>query len=150
MTVIAWDGTQLAADKWTSFGSVVGVTTKIHRVGDALVGGAGSTAVIKEMVEWIRRGCIAAEFPAVQRDVKEGCSLLVIRKVLRDRVILQYETTPYPLVIESPIWAIGTGRDLALMAMHLGETATSAVLLTAGFCSDCGGGVDFLTFEEDK
>lgn len=47
MTVIAWDGKTLAADKRVGYGNMHRTTTKIRRVGDALVGcsGSGSLAV---------------------------------------------------------------------------------------------------------
>lgn len=143
MTVVAWDGRTLAADKRTSFGGLHALTTKVHRVGDALVAGCGTTALIHEMVEWLRRGADPATFPAAQRDSKESCSLIVVRA---GEPVLQYETTAYPLVIENRQWAIGSGRDFAIMAMHLGKSAPEAVELTAHFCHDCGNGVDALGF----
>ena len=143
MTVVAWDGKTLAADKMTSFGGLFAVTTKVHRVDDALVAGCGTTALIREMLQWLHNGSDPAQFPAGQRDAKECCSMLVIR---RGQPVLQYESTPYPLVIENRQWAIGSGRDFAIMAMHLGKTAPEAVEMTALFCNDCGGGVDALEF----
>ena len=69
----------------------------------------------------------------------DNCSALVVEL---DGTLSQYETTAYPLRIENRQWAIGSGRDFAVMAMHLGKTAAEAVLLTAQFCHDCGNGVD--------
>lgn len=143
MTCIAWDGRTLAADKRTSFGGLHATTSKVHRVGDALVAGCGTTALIAEMLWWLRDGADPAKFPAQQRDSKESVSLLVVRS---GQPLLQYETTPWPLVIENMQWAIGSGRDFAMMAMHLGKSAAEAVELTAHFCHDCGNGVDVLEF----
>ena len=139
MTVIAWDGLCLSGDKRTSFGGLHGTTTKVHRIGGYLVGGCGNAAVIAEMREWVGMGCKPAEFPASQRDVKENASIIVISP---SGSVYQYEHTPYPLRIENEKWAIGSGRDFALMAMYLGKTSAEAVKLTAEFCSDCGNGVD--------
>ena len=142
MTVIAWDGNTLAADKRTSFGGSHCTTTKVRRVGDTLVSGCGTSALLREMLRWLEDGADPSKFPAAQRDSKESVSLLVVP---RNGHLLQYETGPYPLVIEDLRWAVGSGRDFAVMAMHLGKSAIEAVELTAQFCSDCGNGVDFLT-----
>jgi ATP-dependent protease HslVU (ClpYQ) peptidase subunit len=61
--------------------------------------------------------------------------------------VLQYESTPHPLVIQDKHWAIGSGRDFAIMAMHLGKTAAESVELASLFCNDCGNGVDTLELE---
>lgn len=143
MTVIAWDGHTLAADKRTSFGGLHATTTKLHRLPDGrLFAGCGPTALIAEMRHWIGAGADPATFPAAQRNAADNCSALV---VLLDGKLIQYETTAYPLVLENRQWAIGSGRDFAVMAMHLGKTAPEAVLLTAQFCHDCGNGVDSMT-----
>lgn len=142
MTVIAWDGRTLAADKRTSFGGLHATTTKVHRLPDGrLFAGCGPTALIQEMRHWVAFGADPATFPAAQRTSADSCSALV---VMLDGSLIQYETTAYPLCFENRQWAIGSGRDFAVMAMHLGKTAREAVLLTAEFCHDCGNGVDAL------
>lgn len=146
MTVVAWDGRTLAADKRTSFGGLHATTTKVFRVGDWLVSGCGTTALLYEMRRWLEDGADPTKFPAQQRDAKENVSLLVVP---RSGPLMQYETTPYPLLIENRQWAIGSGRDFAVMAMHLGKTAAEAVELAATFCHDCGNGVDVLTHERN-
>lgn len=140
MTVIAWDGEMLAADKRTSFGSLHATTTKIRRLSDGrLLAGCGVTALIEEMYAWVDSGANPATFPAAQRNAEDNASVLVVGL---DGPLLQYETTAYPLRIENRQWAIGSGRDFAAMAMRLGKNAREAVELTAEFCHDCGGGVD--------
>ena len=142
MTVVAWDGTTLAADKMTSFGGLHGTTTKVYRIRDMLVSGCGMTALIQEMVQWVENGCIPEQFPPQQRDPKECVSLLVVRK---GGLVHQYESTPYPLVLHNRQWAIGSGRDFAMAAMYLGKTAREAVEIASVLCNDCGNGVDELT-----
>ena len=141
MTVIAWDGTTLAADKMTSFGGLHGTTTKLHRIGSLLVGGCGNTAMIQEMLTWIKNGRQVDKFPERQRDPQECTSIMVISE---DSVILQYENTPYPLVIQNPYWAIGSGRDFAMASMFLGKTALEAVEVASTLCNDCGNGIDVM------
>jgi ATP-dependent protease HslVU (ClpYQ) peptidase subunit len=147
MTIIAWDGTTLAADKMTSFGGLHGTTTKVHKIGDILVGGCGNTALIQEMMRWIHDGCQPDKFPTQQRNPQECASILVINKT-QPRII-QYESTPHPIILHNPYWAIGSGRDFAMAAMFLGRTAKEAVEVACVLCNDCGNGVDTLIHVED-
>lgn len=139
MTVIAWDGTSLAADKMTDFGGLHATTTTVQRIRGCLVAGCGNAALVRELQAWFADGAEPARFPAAQRDLKECCSLLVVQP---GGVLLQYENGPFPLVLEKRHWAIGSGRDFAMMAMHLGKSARQACELTAELCNTCGNGVD--------
>lgn len=145
MTVIAWDGRYLAGDKMTNFGGLHATVTKVHRINGRLVGGCGTQALIREMIDWISGGCDPTRFPAAQRDEDKACSMLVVNA---GGVVWQYETTPYPLVLENKFWAVGSGRDFAMMAMRLGKTAREAVVLTSQMCNDCGNGVDVVELPE--
>jgi hypothetical protein len=144
MTVVAWDGEWLAADKMTSFGGHHATTTKVRSINGALVAGCGLTALVQEMIAWLAAGADPATFPQAQRDDDKNASVLVVPK---SGPILQYEHTPYPLVIENRFWAIGSGRDYAMMAMLLGKSASEAVALTSHLCHDCGNGVTALRRE---
>lgn len=130
----------MAGDKMSSLGGLYALTTKVHVVRGHLVGACGYTALIREMHAWFERGADPADFPSgLQRDPKENASLLVVTPAGQ---LLQYEHTAYPLVIESRQWAIGSGRDFAMAAMHLGRSAPQAVQVACDLCNDCGGGVD--------
>ena len=148
MTVIAWDGEFMAGDKRTNFGGMHATTTKVHRLPDgSLIGCAGNTAQIAEMIEWVARGCDAEKLPTGQRDPKDCVSALVVRP---DGTVLQYENTPNPIVIENGRWAIGSGRDFAWAAMHLGKSAKEAVELACLLDLNCGNGCDVLSLKEAK
>lgn len=144
MSVIAWDGHTLAADKRATFGTTIRTTTKIFRVGDALVGYAGDAAFGEEMVAWLARGADPTDFPSGNRDKDDWAGLLVIRK---GQPILRYERTPYPIRFEDKTFSIGCGRDFALAAMHLGKTAREAVEVAIALDSGCGNGIDTLELE---
>jgi ATP-dependent protease HslVU (ClpYQ) peptidase subunit len=142
MTAVARDGKTLAADKRTSFGGLHAVTTKVHRLPDGrLLGCAGNAAQISEMVHWFATGAGPEKLPAIQLDPKECVSVLVIRP---GGFVLHYESTAYPIQLENRIWAIGSGRDFAMAAMHLGKDARQAVMLACELDSTCGNGVDTL------
>lgn len=144
MTVIAWDGRTLAADKMACHGTIRCTTTKIWRVGDALVGSAGESDAIREMVAWFAAGPDPATFPAIGRDKDNWPGLLVCR---RGKPILRYERTPFPIEFEDTFFAVGSGSEIARAAMYLGKTAREAVLVAIALDSGCGNGVDTLTLE---
>jgi ATP-dependent protease HslVU (ClpYQ) peptidase subunit len=144
VTVIAWDGKTLAGDKLTSFGGMHATTTKVHRINGCLVGGSGNSAQIQEMLAWLRAGADVDKFPSSQRCDRDCATILVIHP---DGQVRQYEHTPYPLVIHNTRWAIGSGRDFALAAMHLGQDAVKAVELACVLDTGCGNGVDSLTLD---
>ena len=119
-------------------GSKAGVILLVATSGDADAGA--------EVVEWVRAGRDPATYPAKSRDGKADLLVIQQRPTGGARV-LKYESTPYPIEMEDDIFAMGSGRDFALMAMHLGRSAAQAVQLTDEFQSDCGNGVDVVSFE---
>jgi len=145
MTVIAWDGVRLAADKRSTLGTLIRTTTKVFRVGEALAAYAGDADAGEEVLAWFRDGCDVGKFPASQRDKDNWAGLLV---VWQDGTIWKFERTPYPVKFPPQQFAIGSGRDFALAAMHLGKTAPEAVDVACFFDSGCGNGVDFLTHSD--
>lgn len=140
MTVIAWDGTILAADKLQVCGEMRRTVSKLERIDDLLVAATGFGWAAREMIEWVRRGRSPEDFPACQRDKDTWATLTVIE----DRRCLLYERSPYPTKLEDRIFADGAGRDFALAAMYLGRTAVQAVDIAIVLCPDCGNGVDWI------
>ena len=146
MTVIAWDGKTLAADKRATYFGLSRTVTKIFRVGDVLVALAGNGSHGLEMLDWIRNGCKKDEFPAAQRAADENQWATV--SVFGADGIRLYERTPFPAVIEDENYATGSGRDYAIAAMHCGKTAREAVEIACMFETSCGNGIDTLTLGE--
>lgn len=141
MTCVAWDGKTLAADKRATSNGLISTVTKIYRVGDLLVGGSGEPAFIGAMLEWIRAGRAPANFPASQRDKDDWQPILVIERGVSPAL---YERTPHPIRFEQGHVAIGSGRDYARAAMHLGCTARAAVEVAIALDCGCGNGIDTL------
>ncbi len=138
MTVIAWDGKALAADRRAVNCGLARTVCKIERVKGALVGMSGDHGVAAEMLKWFTSG---GEFPAKARD--DIATLMVVDHI----GVCLYTTGPEPMRVLDNHMAIGSGRDYALMAMHLGKTAKEAVELACLFEINCGNGVDVLEFE---
>ena len=80
MSVIAWDGNTLAADKRASSGTLIGTTTKIFRIDQAtLCGYTGDAAFGEQMVAWYKAGAHPEAFPPSQRDKDDWARLIVVR-----------------------------------------------------------------------
>ncbi len=149
MTVIAWDGKTLAADKRACLGGLIRTTTKIFRAFDpvtsdgVLVGYGGDAACGEELLAWFKRGAKPEEYPPLRKP-EDWARLLVIG---RGGTICFYENTPYPVKFaRGQAFAIGSGRDFALAAMQCGKTAQEAVEVATVFDNGCGNGVDTLEF----
>lgn len=144
MTVIAWDGRTLAADKRCSYGNSVRTVTKIRRLADGrLAGIAGSGAAGEAVIAWLNAGSGPHYYPEIQKS-DDHASVLVIE---RDGSVLEYSKTAHPERYEDKFIAIGSGRDFAVAAMHCGRTAVEAVELACQLDTGCGNGIDVLRFE---
>jgi hypothetical protein len=140
MTVIAWDGHMLAADKRaTNTSGLARTCTKIVRHKDKLLAMTGDWDDAAELREWFKAGADPEKFPKAARDDK--ASLIVIDG---KGDIFHYCRGPYPIEIEDATGAWGSGRDFALAAMYLGRSAVEAVRIACLFQSDCGSGMDML------
>lgn len=145
MTVIAWDGNTLAADRQGTVGNSISVPVrKLFRANNGnLVGVSGDGGYAMSWLAWYQAGAKPEDLPSFQLDKDNWCAALVITP---DRRIFRYEKAAHPWEIEAPQAAIGCGMDFAMMAMYLGKTARDAVLLTSDLNPFCGHGVDTLTF----
>lgn len=143
MTVIAWDGKTLAADKRAVNAMLARTVTKIKRLPwGVLLGWSGDQDIGSELRDWFAAGADASRFPEAAR--KGDATLMVVE---RGKVRF-YVASPAPMEVEDSQVAIGSGRDYAQAAMALGKTAREAVELACRFDTGCGNGIDTLTHEE--
>lgn len=140
MTVIAWDGKVLAADKRAVNNGVAFTVTKLFRVGDDAVAYTGDAAMGAQILAWFIDGADPAKFPESQRS-GDNWAIMVCAGPDGLRA---YERTPFPIYIEDDFWAAGSGRDAALATLHLGGTAEEAVRVASLIDTGCGNGVDSL------
>jgi 20S proteasome alpha/beta subunit len=142
MTIVAWDGKTLAADKRAVSDTYKGsTTTKIFRFADGICGIAGHMEVGMHLKEWLQDGGIPDDFPEL--DTKET-EFLVIYNSGR---VAYYESTAVPLWMEERFHAIGSGKYYALASMHLGKSAKQAVEVACALDAYCGNGIDTLTIK---
>ena len=144
MTVIAWDGKMLAADKQATSSGLRVTCTKIRRAADgSLLAWTGDGAAGMLMANWYDAGQKADEYPKPQADKDEWARLVVIR----GGKIHTYDRWPVLLTYEDKFMAFGSGRDFALGAMSMGATAKEAVEIACRFENGCGMGVDYMALE---
>jgi hypothetical protein len=146
MTVIAWDGRTLAADKRGTVAGMAYTVTKIHRLPDGLVAFSGGGAHAAELLTWFRGARDPTTYPRCDDDSGAGS----LRIDTEGRIFMYAAANPFPELIESPFYARGCGRDYAIAAMHLGCDARRAVEVACTFDIGCGNGIDTLQLEDSK
>jgi len=144
MTTIAWDGFTLAGDRMCNDGGLPLTVCKIRKINDNLVGISGTAGGAAEIFEWFKNGAIPSQLPACQTSKDDWCAVLEIRP---DQTIWRYSLGPIPYQIYDTTNAIGSGRDFAMAAMHLGCTAKQAIEVATELDIHTGNGIDTLTFE---
>lgn len=152
MTVIAWDGESLAADRQANESGLRHTTTKIKRIEKGkfkgcLMGAAGSVSQGLVMMSWFESGADPSFFPQYQDSDDTAAQLVVITK---DKEILRFDFNPIPIVFHDDKYAIGSGRDLAIGAMAMGADATRAVEVAIQFDTGCGMGINVIPFKSRK
>lgn len=141
MSVIAWDGESVVADRRMSNGYLKIKTTKLfcEEVDSTtvIVGIVGDYSAGLDMLAWLRRGRNAGDFPAAQTTDRNSSLVLFSR-----REAFEYQRSPRPTVILRPPFAWGSGAELALGAMCAGADARAAARIACRFNSGCGDGFD--------
>lgn len=140
MTVIAWDGRTLAADKRGTVAGMAYAVTKLHRVRDGLIAFSGGGAHAAELLQWFNGDRNTSTYP--RRGDDDGAGTIHIDQ--DGRIFMYAAASPFPELIEAPFFARGAGRDYAMAAMHLGCDARRAVEVACVFDIGCGNGVDAL------
>lgn len=138
MTVIAWDGKTLAADRQITSGYTKNKRiTKIRKYGNVLCGVTGETKYADALFKWVEGGRIKERFPSFSDDNQ------VMLVVIDDKDLIEYWSstfeTKYPRD-ERTSW--GSGKELALGAMAAGADAKKAAEIAREYDLYCGGGVD--------
>lgn len=148
MTVIAWDGVTLAADRMGHDGNSVFAICKLFRVSDTcLAGVAGQMQSGLRIVGWLRSranpGANPTGFPAIDPE-KDWTVVLTISREDGEIVVRRYEAREVPIVVEDDQHAIGQGAAAAMAAMRCGSSAVDAVRIASDLHTDCGLGQDEL------
>lgn len=138
MTIIAWDGKTLAADKAASNCGWQNTVTKIFRVPGGIVGFSGDSDAAHDLLAWFRAGRAVAGYPKCQTGESRASAIFISQ----EGQLMAYDKSPNPNIYEQPFYAMGSGRDYALAAMYLGFDARKAVEVACAMDNDCGRGID--------
>ncbi len=141
MTVIAWDGKTLAADRLLCVGHMKNTGTKIIRHEEYMLGIYGNMAMGMALINWFKDGCVFESFPANSSDSEYEAGLVVIKP---DGSVWEYIHTAHAMLLEDSFAAFGSGAEGAMVAMACGCGAKQAVELVSKYNITCGNGVDVL------
>lgn len=143
MSVIAWDGYTLAADRCADMGGASGVAEKLFLLPtNEVVGFTGALSTGMELTNLYRVGKLLTHWPARQ-DSEDWARFIVGKSNGR---IEYYERAPAAIPIYQSQIAWGSGQDFAIAAMHCGLSSEAAVRLTGDLCISCGAGVNAFSY----
>ena len=147
MTTIAWDGKTVAADSRVTRGDHVipgeaNLRKIIHLRDGSVFAGSGVLENINLALNWIEDG-----MPERKPTIKEAMRGFVVN---HDGEVFEFSEA---LILDrcyAPFFAIGSGDQYALAAMHLGCDARRAVEVAATFDTGTGGEIVCMVPEHRK
>lgn len=147
MTVIAFDGRIVAADKQATAGQRQDKVTKLYRHKNQVLSINGSLDAGVAMVAWFKAGANPEYFPnkGLSKDDTAWLSVFELGKH-----VVEYQHHPVPIIIESLPYSCGSGSMAALAAMLAGASPQRAVEITCEIHTDCGMGVDVMELGQDE
>lgn len=141
MSVIAFDGKIIAADRRAIYGDTISTCRKIFKIDDeTIVAFGGDLDQGHRLMEWYKGGGKVHDWPNnVGGDSCPYCMFIVVIR----GICFHYERTPYPIASRDDFIAFGCGREVALGVMAMGGDAIKAVEIASRFIYSCGNGIDF-------
>lgn len=136
MTTIAYDGKTLAGDRQSTFAGTPARTRKVFRTKEYLFGCAGDTGDCQAYVRW-----------ALGKEKQPPLSNVLILVIDRRMRIWCATEKMNWYQIGATFWAIGSGANYALAAMHAGKSAEEAIRIASNLDTATGLGVDAVRFK---
>lgn len=138
MTIIAWDGKTLAADRQMTNNDLRIQCSKIMRWRDYVIAWTGDNEQGLILSEWFKGGMAREKWPKFQEHEQNWTRLIYASK----SGCGFFERLPVAQEVIDPFVAFGSGRDFAMGAMAMGADARKAVEITQIYSCDCGFGVE--------
>lgn len=135
MSVIAWDGTRVAADRGALSGDVRSTCPKIELIDGRVFGGTGGAEAYLLVRNWYLDGADPAKWPEIQK-TDDWSRLLIFEK----GGVTEYERWPVAQKVEDPYFAWGSGREVALGVLYVGGSVEQAVEAACYHLSGCSRG----------
>lgn len=140
MSVIAFDGKSIAADRIGVTDGMRTTSTKLWKVGQEILATYGDPTRGAVLRGWWIRGGKEEDFPARPKDpTNDDLSTLI---VVTKNVVRVFVDRPVTYIVEDRFMAWGAGRDFAMGAMAMGATAEQAVEVACRLSIYCGMGID--------
>ena len=139
MSIIAWDGKHIAADRQATSGQIICTCLKLFAVRGYAVGFVGREDAGLLLLEWFKAGGKVEDWPTDLQMSDAGATLIVAGR----KKVWEICELPVFSEVRDPFWAWGTGREVALGAMSGGADARTAVETAIRFDISCGVGMDF-------
>ena len=145
MSVVAWDGKTIAADRQGTVAGMRHLARKICLlpVVNSVVAWTGTLDQGVALSAWFTAGADPRSWPEFQKD-KEDWTRLIVATPNR---IYTYERLPVLQEIEDSFFAWGSGRDFAMGALAHGADAVTAVEIASAWDAGCGLGVDAFSLQ---
>lgn len=140
MSVLVWDGEELACDSHANDGRTSFPVEKIWSVNGYLAGGVGLLSDVYSMRDWWMSGRPKDKFPKVS----DRSNFVVVSK---RHGLVRYTNSPIPTIHGANKIAVGSGCDFAYGALYMGANARQAVEAAIKYCPSCGGEVVSLRLE---
>jgi hypothetical protein len=139
MSILAYDGKLIAADRQGTINDTRGTMKKLVKVGNVVIGWVGTQTNGLIMMRWFLDGADPAKFPETNDDPGTCSRLIVVSK----KELILFEASPEPMKFLDKKQAFGSGMDLALGAMAMGANAKQAVQIACKYDIHCGMGIDW-------
>lgn len=138
MSVVAWDGKRIAADRQIAHGDIISKGCKLKQLSnEEIVGWIGGHAAGFILLDWYKSGADFINWPEVQ-GTEDWSHFIVCKRA----GLYHTDNQPVFFKIREKFAAFGSGREIALGAMAAGASAVQAVKITNDLCTTCGLGVD--------
>ncbi len=139
MSIIAYDGKMIAADRQGTAQGMRMTMTKLIRLPDnnEIAAFTGSQSVGLTLIDWYVKGRDKDKWPKIQ-ETDDFTDLIITNA---DGCFF-YQKQPEIIKVEDKFMAWGCGRDYAMAAMGMGASAKEAIEVACRFDVYCGHGVD--------
>ena len=143
MSVIAWDGRTVAADRQVTEGDIPHLCRKIFRLrGGDIVAFVGDMRHGLELVAWFKAGGHVRAYPKARKS--DSATLIVFQT---GGHVFEFDGGPQKMPVPDKFMAWGSGKGPALGAMAMGADARRALKIASRYNSACGMGVTVLTVQ---
>jgi len=136
MTTIAANLQGMSGDKQNTYGDQKFHNTKIFKIHQSIIGLAGDCDQCEIFLAWYKN----KKNPADKPEEFDEIEVLELTKF----GLYIYPASLSRMKVDDPFYAIGSGSQAALAAMHLGKNPIEAVEIASIIDPSTGGGVDYI------